>query len=255
MKSSSHRKHRFESEVPTRLRPSTNSLLFSPEDSSEDSLYSSIEEILFGIYSWASSEREPWFSTPDVDQYSLQNCLVLSQAAYEADPKSFLEDASKCPSHDFKSILVSKHLACQFLLAEVNDDRAIYIAFRGTSNWDDILTDLDIKLETADNYPWFGSCHRGFLKRAELVPLIKLINSELVGEKELVFCGHSMGGGGCFFHRSSAHSGYRERAKSIIYSKHSKPDFRFAFVWKQTTGQLDYFPATVCYNAAFCLQL
>ena len=120
--------------------------------------------------------------------------MVLSQAAYGADPKSFLEDASKCQSHDFKSILVSKHLACQFLLAEINDDRAIYIAFRGTSNWDDILTDLDIKLETADNYPWFGSCHRGFLKRAELVPLIKVINSELVGEKELVFCGHSMGG-------------------------------------------------------------
>ena len=133
--------------------------------------------------------------TPDIDRDVLTNCLVLSQAAYDADPKSFLED-SKCQSHNFKSVFVSRNLACQFLLAEVSDDRAIYIAFRGTrtSNWDDILTDLDITLEQANYYPWFGLFHRGFLKRIELVPLNKIINSDLVGDKELVFCGHSMGG-------------------------------------------------------------
>ena len=128
-----------------------------------------------------------------IDRTCLQNSLVLSQAAYEDDPKSFLED-SRCQSHNFKSVFVSKNLKCRFLLAEVRDNRTIYVAFRGTSNCDDILTDLDIKLETAENYPWFGLFHRGFLEMAELMPLMKIINSELVGHKELVFCGHSMGG-------------------------------------------------------------
>ena len=122
----------------------------------------------------------------------LQNSLIVSEAVYENDPLQYLNNERS--SHSLKSYVKSQHTECSFLIAESADDSSVYISFRGTSNWGDLLKDLEIKLVQIDRNPPIGRFHAGFLERAEVFPLAKVINSDLVKDKTLVFCGHSMGG-------------------------------------------------------------
>ena len=122
----------------------------------------------------------------------LQNSLIISEAVYEDDPCQYLN--SERNGHSLKSYMKSQHTECSFLIAESADGSSVYISFRGTSNWKDLLKDLEIKLIQVDKVPYFSSFHAGFLERAEIFPLAKIINSDLVKDKTLVFCGHSMGG-------------------------------------------------------------
>ena len=138
---------------------------------------------------------------PEVENYNqpdafrndiLKNSLILSEAVYEDDPLQYLNNERN--SHCLKSFVKSQHTECSFLLAESADDSTVYISFRGTSNLEDLVIDLEIKLKRGDKVPSFGSFHAGFLERADLFPVAKIIKSDLVTGKNLVFCGHSMGG-------------------------------------------------------------
>ena len=51
----------------------------------------------------------------------------------------------------------------------VAEKKTLYVAFRGTSSWDDAVTDMDIKLGTKDALPG-GLFHSGFNKRAGQLP-------------------------------------------------------------------------------------
>ena len=39
-----------------------------------------------------------------------------------------------------------------------------------------------------------GKFHAGFLSRANRFPLLKILNEKDYGQKNIIFCGHSMGG-------------------------------------------------------------
>jgi len=75
----------------------------------------------------------------------------------------------------------------QVLVVEKPD--VLYIAFRGTEEAEDFITDIRV-------VPWYSReigvwCHAGFLK--SLRPLIKTLDSRING-KQVVLTGHSLGG-------------------------------------------------------------
>ena len=123
---------------------------------------------------------------------AIQNCLVVSQAVYETNPVDYL--LTNLQNHNLKSLLRSENSDCHFLLAEQEDEGRVYLAFRGTEDTRDLTEDLRIYQRAAEAGQARGRFHAGFLARAEMFPLVRLLGSETCQQKTLVVCGHSLGG-------------------------------------------------------------
>ena len=122
----------------------------------------------------------------------VQHALVLSDATYSDNAEEFLQ--MSLSNHSFKSLAENKFGKCRFLIAETENDSTVYIAFRGTKDFEDLLVDFSFWLQEAQRNPSSGSFHSGFLEKAELFPLRELFLSNFIENKTLVFCGHSLGG-------------------------------------------------------------
>ncbi|XP_075241792.1 uncharacterized protein LOC142336765 [Convolutriloba macropyga] len=122
----------------------------------------------------------------------VQHSLILSNASYQNDPESYLTSAIH--DHSFCSIVVSARESNRFIIAQCEESDTFYIAFRGTGSWADLATDLSIAPTPDMNTVTPGNLHAGFLKRAASFPLRKILTSDLFVDKNLVLCGHSLGG-------------------------------------------------------------
>eukprot|EP00976_Prorocentrum_cordatum_P104972 1194106-Prorocentrum_minimum.AAC.2 len=90
----------------------------------------------------------------------------------------------------------------KYLLAEGSG--SLFVVFMGTKHIRDWLTDanvLQVPLWTAENGGWvpvgtdpLPAVHRGFLQRAQQVPVMQLYQMARRKGLRLVFCGHSLGG-------------------------------------------------------------
>eukprot|EP00741_Cyanophora_paradoxa_P000547 tig00000411_g530.t1 len=71
------------------------------------------------------------------------------------------------------------------------DDERLFVAFRGTSSGRDALVDVTIEPEPV---PGLGYVHKGFWNRAKRVRLESIVYAAHQRRKQLVLCGHSLGG-------------------------------------------------------------
>ncbi|XP_075241655.1 uncharacterized protein LOC142336627 [Convolutriloba macropyga] len=123
---------------------------------------------------------------------TVQNALVASAATYQENPEIYL--VNSIIDHNLKSLVVSACGDCSFLIAEELNSNSVYIAFRGTETINDVKEDLKIYQKAASQGLAHGRFHAGFLSRAEMFPLEKVLMSDLVRNKSLILCGHSLGG-------------------------------------------------------------
>ena len=126
------------------------------------------------------------------NQVKVQHALVLSMASYEENAKEYLE--MNLPHHKFKSFTENQFGKCRFLIAETENDDTVYVVFRGTADFEDVLVDFKFWLKEAERNPLPGSFHCGFLERAEIFPLETFLSSKFIQNKTIVICGHSLGG-------------------------------------------------------------
>lgn len=131
---------------------------------------------------------------PDLKIHT-QNAAILSNAVYQDDPIPYLTESS--PNHTIKTVCaVSKNSEQGVMIAvgEVGGNNTLYVAFRGTVSWNDVVADADISLRENPSILG-GRIHSGFAKRAESVPL-KQIKYCLRKEdcENIITCGHSLGG-------------------------------------------------------------
>ena len=130
-----------------------------------------------------------WLS---LNKNKVQHALILSDAAYKENAQEFLE--MNLSDHEFKSLVENKFGKCRFVIAETENDSTVYIAFRGTNDFEDLLADFSFWHQEAQRNPSSGSFHSGFLEKAELFPLREFFLNKFIQNKTLVFCGHSLGG-------------------------------------------------------------
>ena len=131
-----------------------------------------------------------------LDPVLVQNAVMLSSAAYKDNPKEFLEDQRTNGKHTFKKVIASTKTECVFIIAEDPISDTIYCAFRGSKTSEDFVTDLQIYPTLLGNAPE-SRVHSGFLNRAKMFPLQTLLTSQLFSgshQRNLVLCGHSLGG-------------------------------------------------------------
>jgi hypothetical protein len=142
-------------------------------------------------------QEECHFSKIDIEM-----AAVLSEAVYYTDPISHIN--KNYASYNCISTLTVRECGLKFarnasspyLLAiskSNTNEETLWVAFRGTKNINDVLTDLTI-------YPTLtssGMVHKGFSKRASELPYDTLMNEfKTTNEyrKRLIFTGHSLGG-------------------------------------------------------------
>ncbi|XP_075240303.1 uncharacterized protein LOC142335859 isoform X2 [Convolutriloba macropyga] len=92
------------------------------------------------------------------------------------------------------TIVTDEHGSNQFVVAKCDESETVYVAFKGTGSWEDLATDLTIAPAHAKRTVSAGKFHAGFLKRAQMFPIMRVLSSDLFLDKHLVFCGHSLGG-------------------------------------------------------------
>ena len=135
----------------------------------------------------------------DYLNHFVQNAAIASEAAYSVDEDgellAFLNRHSQ--QHGFVKVFKIKH--GQFIIAEEEEDEGeenrgrIYVAFRGTYSRDDWKTNMKANLES-NNSIVEGQFHSGFLERASEFPMETLLNREEFRHKDVIMCGHSLGG-------------------------------------------------------------
>jgi hypothetical protein len=89
--------------------------------------------------------------------------------------------------HPFDTIVVSESSSQKSVIAPTKG--RVVIAFKGTDSKSDVVADSSAVPKVLPN----GKVHTGFYSRSELIPIILLINILKQG-KELILCGHSLGG-------------------------------------------------------------
>ena len=130
--------------------------------------------------------------------YKLHNAITCSKASYEEDPdkcREYLEGNKE--NHGFSKMTKNVRGNIHFIMAEVENNKQLYIGIRGTEsgeewidNWDESLTKSnDIN---PDIFP--GKIHSGFLKMALDFPLTRILQDERFEDYEIILCGHSLGG-------------------------------------------------------------
>ncbi len=149
---------------------------------------------------WASEDL------PEV----VQNAVVCSKAVYAEDDRAcerFLTE--NVANHGLSpSVSRSRHGECCFLIAEEelsagsSSKKAgggrVYVAFRGTrtkEDWKDNLRAYQVEGNVSCTAKAIrGKVHSGFLDRAAQFPVEKLLSDESLRDREIVLCGHSLGG-------------------------------------------------------------
>ncbi|CAH1778552.1 unnamed protein product [Owenia fusiformis] len=140
-----------------------------------------------------------------VTNADIQHAIVCCQAVYQTDSNGETDKVIKHfnenkPLHNFDRVCVSKYGRVRYLLAVQEGDTArdskgdnkqseVFIAFRGTNNFDDVLSDLKLFPKASD---YEGRLHAGFYEIAEMIP-VETILQKYRGYR-IVICGHSMGG-------------------------------------------------------------
>jgi hypothetical protein len=148
----------------------------------------------------------------------LVNCAALGKAAYELDAKldivsavrSAVQQSSLSTTLNLDALYAAGYAEEEqphIIAADIPHDAegecshgTIYVAFPGTHNAQDVLDDADFFARSdASAAAATGSgdllefAHRGFYRRAEMLPK-DLLHSLLVGSKSnLVYTGHSLG--------------------------------------------------------------
>ena len=132
-------------------------------------------------------------------KFLVQNALYCSSLAYEYYPYNSLREKD-----DFHGVtklvapnrLFGKQVASMFLLENdqnFSDDQILVIAFRGTINKCDFITDITVGLESDSMFE--GKIHRGFLERSQSIPIEKIKTlADNYKVKRIITCGHSLGG-------------------------------------------------------------
>ncbi|CAH1257965.1 Hypp1932 [Branchiostoma lanceolatum] len=148
------------------------------------------------LYSMETTQR-PTMTSGDV-----QRALICCQAVYLSDlpgtdvVRQFF--ASEGKLHDFVRVSVSRYGPVRYLLAETRNKEEVFVAFKGTSDFTDVMSDLSFWQEGAgqsgDNHNSGvgGKYHTGFMRLAFLVPAHRIL--ENYEKSRIVVCGHSLGG-------------------------------------------------------------
>ncbi|XP_065648208.1 uncharacterized protein LOC101241641 isoform X3 [Hydra vulgaris] len=151
-------------------------------------------EIKSRINSTKSEDLLLW--DKDSFKHILQNTVILSKSAYcltDEECKSFLK--MNMTKHYVESIFKSQDDSCPFIVAEELISNRVYISFRGSqsiSDWKECMKAF--RCPNISSTISTGKYHAGFLNRAIKFPLQKVLNDECFAGKNIVFCGHSMGG-------------------------------------------------------------
>ena len=126
----------------------------------------------------------------DENQKTVQNALIASLASYETDAQKYLN--SRLNDHNLKSVVQSVNGDCSFIMAESDDKKTVYVAFKESNCWKDLIKDFHIHSEQTQFGSSRGKVNSGFLHCAEAFPLTTL--SHFITGKKVVICGHSHGG-------------------------------------------------------------
>ncbi|XP_078617624.1 uncharacterized protein LOC144885575 [Branchiostoma floridae x Branchiostoma japonicum] len=134
-------------------------------------------------------------------QADIQRALVCCQAVYEKTPEAVRQFlTTELTSHDFASVSVSCYGRPSYMVAETEDKDEVFIAFRGTSNFLDVMDDCSIWQQLASSGPdgrqtaMGGRCHAGFQKLASNIPVDPFLKKYPIEKYRIVLCGHSLGG-------------------------------------------------------------
>ncbi|CAH1229839.1 Hypp253 [Branchiostoma lanceolatum] len=134
----------------------------------------------------------------------IQRAMMCCQAIYQDGPErvvQFLNKPENLCLHNFGEVCVSRHGRLTYMLAETDDKDDLFIAFRGTQSYEDILSDLSIwqGSGTQGESAMGGKCHAGFLNLASCFPVDPILRKYVYSRDgdnyaRIVVCGHSMGG-------------------------------------------------------------
>ncbi|CAF3351108.1 unnamed protein product [Rotaria sp. Silwood2] len=144
-----------------------------------------------------SIQEQCHFSKLDIEM-----AAILSDAVYYSDPIKHINE--HYTSYSCFSTLTPNGCGLKFaaeastpylfaISRKDDDEETLWVAFRGTTNMNDILTDLTINPTLTSS----GMVHRGFSKRASELPYATLMNefnNNRNYPKRLIFTGHSLGG-------------------------------------------------------------
>ena len=135
----------------------------------------------------------------------LVNCARLCSLVYSEEKEIFEKYNNPPDDYYFLKEIVSKPFFqsterdCQYLISEFED--VLIISFRGTSSFDDILTDLDARMEpmflTNTHSKYFPYVHKGFLEdfhSSRVIIDLKISHFGMKNKKNIIFTGHSLGG-------------------------------------------------------------
>ncbi|XP_078667841.1 uncharacterized protein LOC144909632 [Branchiostoma floridae x Branchiostoma belcheri] len=146
---------------------------------------------------------------PVVKSGDVQRALICSGAACWSDPlnadtiKKFLEGTGVRDGHDFVEVNVKRERnsdggEVRYLVAETRNREEVFVAFKGTTEFKDVMDSLSIWQEgggqSRDNNDVGvgGKYHKGFKELAFLVPAQSIL--EKYSDSRIVVCGHSLGG-------------------------------------------------------------
>ncbi|CAF0966643.1 unnamed protein product [Adineta ricciae] len=132
------------------------------------------------------------------DRIDIEIAAILSQAVYEENPIQFINtNYGSCSSI---STMVGLKFACKasfpYLIGITKtnaNSETMWVAFKGTQNWSDILTDLLVIPTLSSN----GMVHKGFWSRSSRFPHIRFAEEcyrSSQTRRRLIFTGHSLGG-------------------------------------------------------------
>ena len=133
---------------------------------------------------------------------AVQNAVVVSKAVY-ADTDLTCEKylTESLSDHNLTAVARSRNGKCRFVIAEEagrqsGGSNRLYIGFRGTASTDDWKDNLRAFQEdgAAAMKIIRGRFHSGFLSRAVAFPADKILNDEAYRNRDIVVCGHSLGG-------------------------------------------------------------
>ncbi|KAI8512549.1 hypothetical protein Bbelb_091880 [Branchiostoma belcheri] len=120
------------------------------------------------LYSMETTQR------PTMNSGDVQRALICCQAVYLSDlpdmdaVQQFFANEGKL--HDFVRVSVSRYGPVRYLLAESRNREEVYVAFKGTSDFGDVMSDLSFWQEGAGqsgdshNSGVGGKYHTGFMR-------------------------------------------------------------------------------------------
>ena len=135
-----------------------------------------------------------------IDQKMVTKALVISRSAYKGEQKEKTSKRSKMNNENAKVKKEKRiRIGNTFCVKERKGD-TLYISFRGTKDFKDLLADGNIRLDSRDlrvglNFSKIAKFHKGFAGRAEMLinKLVRNICKRALPHR-IVTCGHSLGG-------------------------------------------------------------